>query len=121
MTVDQFVSEHLTSPQPGARPGYLAQHQLLAQVPALRRDILVPDYCYTGLQVRCRISEYHTRCMYLSSPGRGPGDPRLDRARRHRVPRTHRQEAQVHTHRNIDFHRNYKFAGPLGPKACEGT
>jgi len=50
MTVDQFVSEHLTSPQPGARPGYLAQHQLLAQVPALRRDILVPDYCYTGLQ-----------------------------------------------------------------------
>jgi len=50
MTVDQFVSEHLTSPRPGARPGYLAQHQLLAQVPALRRDILVPDYCYTGLQ-----------------------------------------------------------------------
>ena len=93
MTVDQFVSEHLTSPQPGARPGYLAQHQLLAQVPALRRDILVPDYCYTGLQVRCRISP-HTRCMYLSSPGRGPGDPRLDRAGRHRVPRTHRQEAQ---------------------------
>ena len=68
MTVDQFVSEHLTSPRPGARPGYLAQHQLLAQVPALRRDILVPDYCYTGHQVRRRIS----RCMYLSSP-RSPG------------------------------------------------
>ena len=66
MTVDQFVSEHLTSPRPGARPGYLAQHQLLAQVPALRRDILVPDYCYTGLQVLQKL------CMYLSSP-RSPG------------------------------------------------
>ena len=66
MTVDQFVSEHLTSPQPGARPGYLAQHQLLAQVPALRRDILVPDYCYTGLQVRCKIPP-HTRSMYRVS------------------------------------------------------
>ncbi|KAE8387338.1 hypothetical protein BDV23DRAFT_186488 [Aspergillus alliaceus] len=26
--------------------GYLAQHDLLAQIPALRKDICVPDYCY---------------------------------------------------------------------------
>ncbi|MCJ1290094.1 hypothetical protein MMC34_001629 [Xylographa carneopallida] len=27
--------------------GYLAQHDLFAQIPALRRDILIPDFCYT--------------------------------------------------------------------------
>lgn len=30
-----------------AEKGYLAQHTLLSQVPALRDDIAIPDYCYT--------------------------------------------------------------------------
>ncbi|ROW02365.1 hypothetical protein VSDG_02593 [Cytospora chrysosperma] len=31
-----------------AAVAYLAQHQLLLQLPQLRRDILVPDHCYTA-------------------------------------------------------------------------
>ncbi|MCJ1427900.1 hypothetical protein MMC29_005806 [Sticta canariensis] len=32
----------------GAKIGYLAQHDLFAQIPSLRNDICVPDYCYTA-------------------------------------------------------------------------
>jgi len=47
MTVDQFVEQFMSSDSSG-RIGYLAQHQLLDQVPALRKDIITPDFCYTG-------------------------------------------------------------------------
>ena len=46
MTVEQFVDQYLSSESEAV--GYLAQHQLLSQVPALQEDILTPDYCYTG-------------------------------------------------------------------------
>lgn len=46
MTVDQFVTKYMTGN--GDCIGYLAQHQLLDQVPSLMDDIEVPDYCYTG-------------------------------------------------------------------------
>ncbi|KAH9887161.1 Clavaminate synthase-like protein [Xylariomycetidae sp. FL2044] len=38
-------------PSPGARGptiGYLAQHPLLTQLPSLRSDLLIPDYCYSA-------------------------------------------------------------------------
>lgn len=47
MTVEQFVSRHLAGDRSGPT-GYLAQHQLLDQVPRLMADLEVPDYCYTG-------------------------------------------------------------------------
>ena len=32
----------------GSKIGYLAQHNLFAQVPALRKDIAIPDFCYAA-------------------------------------------------------------------------
>ncbi|CAJ2513721.1 Uu.00g018400.m01.CDS01 [Anthostomella pinea] len=37
-----------SSPQVPKQTAYLAQHPLLTQLPALRNDILIPDYCYTS-------------------------------------------------------------------------
>ena len=48
MTVHQFVDNFLCDESEDRRVGYLAQHQLLSQVPALKEDILTPDYCFTG-------------------------------------------------------------------------
>jgi Cupin-like domain len=52
MPFRQFLHEHM-SPAPSPPPrrqrtGYLAQHDLFAQIPALRADIAVPDYCYSA-------------------------------------------------------------------------
>ena len=38
--MDQYILEE--------KIGYLAQHDLFAQIPALRNDISIPDFCYTS-------------------------------------------------------------------------
>ncbi|KAK8188264.1 uncharacterized protein BKA78DRAFT_226636, partial [Phyllosticta capitalensis] len=44
----RFMFETPGSQQPPPATGYLAQHDLLSQIPALRADIGVPDYCHTN-------------------------------------------------------------------------
>ncbi|OQR85447.1 hypothetical protein ACHHYP_11816 [Achlya hypogyna] len=43
MPLSQFIDEHVTTTS--AAKGYLAQHALFEQIPQLRRDICIPDYC----------------------------------------------------------------------------
>eukprot|EP00741_Cyanophora_paradoxa_P012322 tig00000169_g11907.t1 len=46
MTLSEFIDRHVLAPEPGGPVGYLAQHQLFEQIPELRGDIAVPEYCY---------------------------------------------------------------------------
>jgi hypothetical protein len=51
MTFKSFMETHMFAPtttldHPTHQTGYLAQHDLFAQIPALRADISIPDYCY---------------------------------------------------------------------------
>ncbi|KAK4503479.1 hypothetical protein PRZ48_004394 [Zasmidium cellare] len=47
MSFHDFMQRFVLTPN-AAEVGYLAQHDLLAQVPALRSDILTPDYCFSA-------------------------------------------------------------------------
>ncbi|KAF8421482.1 hypothetical protein EV426DRAFT_633778 [Tirmania nivea] len=44
----QFLEEYILHPSPSSSTGYLAQHDLFSQIPALRNDIAIPDYCYSS-------------------------------------------------------------------------
>ncbi|KAJ9631833.1 hypothetical protein H2203_000233 [Taxawa tesnikishii (nom. ined.)] len=46
MTFAEYMRNHLLQPDP-EQTGYLAQHDLFAQIPSLMADTMAPDYCYT--------------------------------------------------------------------------
>jgi hypothetical protein len=47
MTFAEYIKTHLLQPKQ-EKIGYLAQHDLFAQIPSLSADTNIPDYCYTN-------------------------------------------------------------------------
>ncbi|KAF2196615.1 Clavaminate synthase-like protein [Delitschia confertaspora ATCC 74209] len=48
ITFGEFMNRYMLNDRPLTSNGYLAQHDLLSQIPPLRSDITIPDYCYTS-------------------------------------------------------------------------
>ncbi|EMR90924.1 putative domain-containing protein 5 protein [Botrytis cinerea BcDW1] len=49
VTFKDFMTKYMLSPSnegEAKETGYLAQHNLFSQIPSLRNDITIPDYCY---------------------------------------------------------------------------
>ncbi|KAH7385020.1 hypothetical protein BKA64DRAFT_582034 [Cadophora sp. MPI-SDFR-AT-0126] len=56
---------------PDLATGYLAQHNLFAQIPSLRHDIAIPDYCYTSPPAphhSSPLAEKHSKMPELDEP-----------------------------------------------------
>ncbi|KAM3065345.1 hypothetical protein ACMFMF_011070 [Clarireedia jacksonii] len=66
-----FMDQYIIQEPNNNSTGYLAQHDLFAQVPSLRADICVPDYCYTTPPPphhSSPLAEKHSKLPQLDEP-----------------------------------------------------
>jgi lysine-specific demethylase 8 len=72
ITFKEFMGHYILDPESSAlATGYLAQHDLFAQIPSLREDIAIPDYCFTSPPPPHRsspLAEKHSRLAQLDEP-----------------------------------------------------
>lgn len=69
----EFMEQYILHEQNSTGPatGYLAQHDLFAQIPSLRQDIAIPDYCYTSPpppHLSSPLAEKHSKHPQLDEP-----------------------------------------------------
>jgi hypothetical protein len=72
ITFKEFMDHYILHPNSLAlATGYLAQHDLFAQIPPLRDDITIPDYCYTSPpppHYSSPLAEKHSKLPQLDEP-----------------------------------------------------
>lgn len=72
MTFKEFIEHYILDPKSSAlATGYLAQHDLFAQIPSLREDIAIPDYCFTSSPPphhSSPLAEKHSKLPPLDEP-----------------------------------------------------
>lgn len=72
VTFKDFMKQYILDPEShGRSTGYLAQHNLFVQIPSLRQDIAIPDYCFTSPpppHYSSPMAEQHSKAPQLNDP-----------------------------------------------------